>query len=141
MSDSTGNTQNYTGNNLSQPTPTTGTSTHAQHSRTADITHILSCARRCHVISLLDRHEEIALSKLTDIISVHEASVNDERQTSQQRKTVYVGLYQTHLPKLDEYEVVDVDDRKNIVSRGPEYELYQRALDQMHDLVETEVEA
>lgn len=72
---------------------------------------ILSNRRRRLV---LRRLEEIGGESDTSDLAEYVASVeNDKPQaalSAQERKRVYVGLYQSHLPKMDEEDVLDVDD-------------------------------
>lgn len=49
------------------------------------------------------------LSKLTDQVAAWENETTPADLTSEQRKRVYISLYQTHLPKLDKADIVDYD--------------------------------
>ncbi|NIB98520.1 hypothetical protein [Halobacterium sp. R2-5] len=71
---------------------------------------LLSNARRRFVLSYLrDRSEPIELSELSREVAAWENDTPVEDLTSQQIKRVYVSLYQTHIPKLDESGLVDYD--------------------------------
>ena len=80
---------------------------------------ILSNSRRRLILSRL---EEVGGESTTSDLAEYIAAIeNDKPQsdlTSQERKRVYVGIYQTHLPKMDDAAVVDVDDR-GAVTLGP----------------------
>jgi hypothetical protein len=76
---------------------------------------ILSNSRRRLILAHLD---EVGGESTTSDLAEHIAAIeNDKPQselTSQERKRVYVGIYQTHLPKMDDVAVVDVDDRGTV---------------------------
>ena len=92
---------------------------------------ILSNSRRRLVLSRL---KEVGGESTTSDLAEYIAAVeNDKPQsdlTSQERKRVYVGIYQTHLPKMDDAGVVEVDDR-GAVSLGPN-------ADAVHQFLETD---
>jgi len=80
---------------------------------------VLSNSRRRLVLTRL--HEtggESTTSDLAEHIAAVENDKPESELTSQERKRVYVGIYQTHLPKMDDADVVDVDDR-GVVTLGP----------------------
>jgi hypothetical protein len=87
---------------------------------------ILSNSRRRLVLSHLDEvGGESTTSDLAEFIAAVENGKPQSELTSQERKRVYVGIYQTHLPKMDDADVVDVDDR-GTVTLGPNAEaVYQ----------------
>lgn len=75
-----------------------------------DIFEILSNHRRRMVLHLLqEREDEIQVKQLAEAVAAMENGVSVEELTSQQRKRVYVSLYQTHLPKMAELSLIDYD--------------------------------
>lgn len=73
---------------------------------------ILSNSRRRLILSHLQEvGGESTTSDLAEYIAAIENDKPEAELTSQERKRVYVGIYQTHLPKMDDAGVVDVDDR------------------------------
>jgi len=75
-----------------------------------EIFEILSSRRRRMVLYLLrQRAATLTVNELAEEIAAIENEVAVEELTSQQRKRVYVSLYQTHLPKLEETSLVDYD--------------------------------
>lgn len=73
---------------------------------------ILKNRRRRRILKLLKRHDErMTLSELAEEIAARENDIDRQNITSDQRKRVYVGLYQQHLPKMDKADVVDYDQR------------------------------
>ncbi|MGM0398729.1 MAG: DUF7344 domain-containing protein [Halobacteriota archaeon] len=71
---------------------------------------LLSSPRRRYVIHYLRRSgEPVELGNLADEVAAWENETPVEELTSQQRKRVYVSLYQTHIPKLEEFGIVEYD--------------------------------
>ncbi|WP_083898795.1 DUF7344 domain-containing protein [Natronococcus jeotgali] len=72
-----------------------------------EIFHLLSTSRRRDVIQyLLETGDQVRLPTLATYIAAveHETSVSDVTQAQYQR--IYIPLYQSHLPKLDEAGVI-----------------------------------
>jgi DNA-binding transcriptional ArsR family regulator len=81
---------------------------------------ILKNSRRRQTLHYLEQNGgEASLSDLAEHIAAIENDVAVEAITSSQRKRVYVGLYQCHLPKLDDKGIVDYDDDRGTVALGP----------------------
>ncbi|MFC3476427.1 DUF7344 domain-containing protein [Halobacterium litoreum] len=75
-----------------------------------EVYDLLSNARRRFVISYLrERDEPVELSDLSREVAAWENETAVENLTDQQVKRVYVSLYQTHVPKLDDSGIVDYD--------------------------------
>lgn len=89
-----------------------------QDSLTQDTVYdLLSNARRRFVLSYLrDRDEPIVLSELSEEVAAWENDAPVEELTDQQIKRVYVSLYQTHIPKLDESGLIEYDKESGEVS-------------------------
>ncbi|MFC7231253.1 hypothetical protein ACFQMM_07220 [Saliphagus sp. GCM10025308] len=69
--------------------------------------HILQTRRRRDTLRYLRRRDEpVDVRDLAEWVAAREQETTPERLTSRQRQRVYISLYQTHLPKLDEYGVV-----------------------------------
>lgn len=104
----------------------------ARDERLAEFFDLLSVHRRRHVVeevAALGPEEEIELGALSNAIAYTENDVpNPGSVTGQQRKRVYVSLYQTHLPKLDEAGMIEFDRRSNLISRGPMAKLADRVV-------------
>lgn len=81
---------------------------------------ILSSPRRRYVLYYLNQVDEpIELTALAEQVAAWENETNTESLTDQQRKRVYVSLYQTHVPKLDESGVVRYDENDGTVELAP----------------------
>lgn len=81
---------------------------------------LLSVERRRRVIAYLDDNEgETTVGELAEEIAAIENNTEVRLLSSQQRKRVYVGLYQCHLPKLDDADVIEFDNARGTVTRRP----------------------
>jgi len=77
---------------------------------------ILSNTRRRMVLYYLRRSGGSAtVQELAEQIAALENDVEVEDLQSQQRKRVYVSLYQTHIPKLEETGIIEYDDARGVV--------------------------
>lgn len=95
-----------------------------------EIHDILRNERRRHIISHLKECDEtIAVSDLSE----HIASVESGESPAPRnvRKSVYVSLHQTHLPKLDDWGIIDYDYRSKeltLLERVEEVEVYMEVV-------------
>ena len=77
---------------------------------------ILKNGRRRRVLKYLrDADGEVTLSDLAEHIAAIENDTTPKQLTSSQRKRVYVGLYQCHLPKMDDAGVVDYNQARGLI--------------------------
>lgn len=74
-----------------------------------DIHFTLSNCRRRYLIRYLSREGESTVKQLSQIIAARENDTTVAELSYADRKTVYTALLQTHLPKLDEMDVVEYD--------------------------------
>jgi DNA-binding transcriptional ArsR family regulator len=80
----------------------------------------LKNARRRQVIRHLNEQDgPVSLSDLSEHVAAIENGTTPEEIDSKQRKRVYVGLYQSHLPKLDEMGVIVFDEDRGSIELGP----------------------
>lgn len=71
---------------------------------------ILSSPRRRYVLYFLRTTDEpVKLTDLAEQVAAWENDTIPENITEQQRKRVYVSLYQTHIPRLDEAGIIEYD--------------------------------
>jgi hypothetical protein len=74
---------------------------------------ILKNSRRRETLHYLNENGGTAtLSSLAEHIAAIENDTTVQQITSSQRKRVYVGLYQCHLPKMDSMDVIDFDKNR-----------------------------
>jgi DNA-binding transcriptional ArsR family regulator len=95
---------------------------------------ILKNRRRREVIHYLREHEErVTLSDLAEHIAALENDTDVTSITSSQRKRVYVGLYQCHLPKMADMDIVDFNQDRGIVGIGENADQLYEYLDSEDD--------
>lgn len=84
------------------------------------IFEVLKNRRRRDVLQYLQEEGGTAtLSELAEQIAAWENDIEVQALNSTQRKRVYVALYQTHLPKMDDAGIVDYDrDRGDVTLSG-----------------------
>lgn len=71
---------------------------------------VLSSSRRRYVLYYLSQHDApVELPDLAKEVAAWEMETPVEDLSPQERKRVYVSLYQTHVPKLDEVGLVEYD--------------------------------
>jgi DNA-binding transcriptional ArsR family regulator len=81
-----------------------------------DVFEILSSPRRRYLLYYLrQRQEPVELTALAEHVAAWENGVDTDDLTTQERKRVYVSLYQTHVPKLDEAGIVEYDPESGMV--------------------------
>jgi hypothetical protein len=79
--------------------------------------------RRRRAISYLKQEGgQTTLGELAEHIAAMENDKPVEAVTSKERKRVYVGLYQCHLPKMDDLDIVDFDQNRGTLGLGPNAE-------------------
>lgn len=85
-----------------------------------DVFEILSNQRRRHVYwYLTERDEPVSLRDLSEYVAAEENEKPIDQLRSQERKRVYVGLYQCHLPKMDAMGFVQFNKARGIIELGP----------------------
>lgn len=78
---------------------------------------VLKSPRRRYVLYYLRTHGGWNdLSDVTEQVAAWENDTTVANLTSEQRKRVYISLYQTHLPKLDEAGIVDYDQERGAIA-------------------------
>jgi hypothetical protein len=88
---------------------------------------VLKNARRRFVLEYLREHREpVGLDELTEYVAARETGTDVTKLHEQQRKRVYVALYQYHLPQMDETGVVCLDSsRRTVVADTTAEQLYR----------------
>ncbi|MCU4741922.1 hypothetical protein OB955_20765 [Halobacteria archaeon AArc-m2/3/4] len=81
-----------------------------------DIFHILQTARRRETVTyLLGEDEPVKMGDVAEHVAARENETTVAKLTSTQRQRVYIPLYQSHLPKLDEVGAIEYDKPAGIV--------------------------
>lgn len=83
---------------------------------TDDVFEVLYNRRRRDVITYLrERNGSATTSDLAEHIAAKENDITVQQLSSSQRKRVYVGLYQNHLPMMDDIGVIDYEKNRGTV--------------------------
>jgi hypothetical protein len=92
---------------------------------------ILKNKRRRTVLHYLNENEgPVALGDLAEHVAAVENDTTVPQVTSRERKCVYVGLYQCHLPKMDDMDIVEFNQNRGRVELGPNAAQLQQYLDE-----------
>lgn len=101
---------------------------------------ILGTSRRRSVIRYLETNPgPIAIGELADYIAAQEYDKTTEEVTQNERKRVYVSLYQSHLPKMTAADVIAYEQGESI-EQGPYFETYATMLAHADKVVRGESE-
>lgn len=84
------------------------------------IFEILHVSRRRDVLGYLEENDGAAsLDELAEFIAAKENGIEEWELSSSQRKRVYIGLYQCHLPKMDDAGIIDYNQPRGQVELKP----------------------
>ena len=84
---------------------------------------ILKNQRRRYVLEFLNEaDEEVTLSEVAEQVSAWENDKDISQISSKERKRVYVGLYQCHLPKMDAMGIVSFNKPRGVIELGEDTE-------------------
>lgn len=82
--------------------------------------HLLSNQRRRNALWYLRDHDgAVSMRDLAEWIAAQEHETTVAQLTSDERQRVYIALYQSHLPKLADYGVIEYNQSRGIVRRTP----------------------
>ena len=87
---------------------------------TDDLFHILQNQRRRRVLQFLqdfDEGEQVDMRDIAEQVAAWEHDTTVQQLSSNERQRVYIALYQSHLPKLDEKGVLEYNQSRGIVER------------------------
>lgn len=91
--------------------------------------HILRNQRRRDVLRFLSNAtKQVTVSDLAEHIAARECDKPISQLKSQERKRVYVGLYQGHLPKMDDFDIVSFDSDRGTIEPGPDLGQFEEFL-------------
>lgn len=81
---------------------------------------VLSNSRRRLVLSMVRRREDpVPVSTLSAAVGAYEAGISPDEVDASERKRIYVSLYQSHIPKLEDAGLVEYDDEARTVRGTP----------------------
>ncbi|WP_223301636.1 hypothetical protein [Haladaptatus sp. R4] len=82
------------------------------------IFHLLQTPRRRHVLRYLKDNDGIVeMRNLAEQVAAWENETTVQALTSDERQRVYIPLYQSHLPKLDEEGIIEYNQSRGTVER------------------------
>lgn len=87
-----------------------------------DVFHLLQCGRRRAVLRILSANDDQSVFRMRDVaeaVAAWEHDTTVAKLHSDQRQRVYISLYQSHLPKLDEHGVIAYDQSRGIIQPRP----------------------
>ena len=94
---------------------------------------LLSNTRRRYVLYHLRAESEASIRELSRRIAAWENDVDVSAVSSKQRKRVYTALHQTHLPRLDDYGVVEYDRDRGRIQPTDRMQVFEPYLEQTDD--------
>ncbi|MFC6905579.1 DUF7344 domain-containing protein [Halalkalicoccus tibetensis] len=92
-----------------------------EHSLSKDDTfHILQNERRRRVLQYLsDTKGPVDMRDIAEQVAAWEHDTTVQQLTSDQRQRVYIALYQSHLPKLADFDLITYNRSRGVVERTP----------------------
>lgn len=92
-----------------------------EHSLSMDDTfHILQNERRRRVLQYLsDTEGPVDMRDIAEQVAAWEHDTTVQQLTSDQRQRVYIALYQSHLPKLADFDLITYNRSRGVVERTP----------------------
>ena len=84
-----------------------------------EVFELLSSSRRRFLLSYLEEEHEETLVDIAVAMAAAEEGIDPEDVDREARKRTYVSLYQTHVPRLDEADVIDYDPDTGNVTLTP----------------------
>ncbi|WP_449404312.1 DUF7344 domain-containing protein [Halalkalicoccus subterraneus] len=83
-----------------------------------DLFHLLQNGRRRAVLRYFASRPEqrkFDMRTVAEAIAAWENEIPVEQLSSDQRQRVYIALYQSHLPKLDDYGVIEYNQSRGLI--------------------------
>jgi len=82
------------------------------------IFHLLQTPRRRYVLQYLkEREGTVEMRDIAEQVAAWENETSVQALTSDERHRVYIPLYQSHLPKLDEKGIIEYDQSRGTVKK------------------------
>lgn len=85
--------------------------------------------RRRYVLRYLIMEDGRAtMDELVEQIAAWELSKPIETITTQERKRVYISLYQTHLPRMDDVSAISYNKENGVITQGKYFDFFREYL-------------
>lgn len=99
-----------------------------------EIFEVLHNSRRRYALYYLKRKNGTAmLGDLAESLALWEQDDSEAYLSHRERKRAYVSLYQVHLPKLDELDIVEYDQSRGTIHLGSGFEQVEQYLSRPTD--------
>ncbi|WP_277556119.1 DUF7344 domain-containing protein [Halobaculum limi] len=95
---------------------------HLRLSRADYVFEALRERRRRVICRILQTTDDREIEDLAMDVATHESDDDERTVTNNEWELVFASLYHSHIPKLDDLEVVTYDDTTGIVNPGPRFE-------------------
>lgn len=96
----------------------------------AELFDVFSNARRRYAVKYLRRGGGTCdLAPLVEQVAAWENGIGTTEVTRTQRRRVYISLYQTHLPMLEDHGIVDWDPDTHTIELLPSADVFEPYLD------------
>ncbi|AGB39102.1 DUF7344 domain-containing protein [Natronococcus occultus] len=96
----------------------------------AELFDVFSNARRRHAVRYLKRRGGTCdLAPLVEQVAAWENGIGTDDVTRTQRRRVYISLYQTHLPMLEDHGIVDWNPDTHTIELLPNADVFEPYLD------------
>ena len=96
----------------------------------AELFDVFSNARRRRTVQFLKRQGgSCDLASLVEQVAAWENDADPDEVTRTQRRRVYISLYQTHLPMLEDHDIVDWDPDAHAIELLPSEDVFEPYLD------------
>jgi DNA-binding transcriptional ArsR family regulator len=82
---------------------------------TDEVFDVLGNARRRAVVRYLLEHGEVEMGTLAERVAAEETGTTPEEVGREERRRIYISLYQSHLPKLADVGVASYDRDRGVV--------------------------
>ena len=97
---------------------------------TDEIFHVLQNERRRNVLRYLrQRDGAVPMREIAEQVAAWEHGTTVEQLSSEERQRVYIPLYQSHLPKLDDVGAIRYQQDRGIVEKQAEARVFDPYLD------------
>lgn len=95
-----------------------------------DVFDVIRNQRRRRVLRYLGEQESpVSMGTIADHVAALENDKSAALLTAQERKRVYVGLYQCHLPKMDKLDVIEFNKDRGLIEPGPQAPYLEKYLE------------
>lgn len=98
--------------------------------------HLLQNSRRRSVLRLLIACDAdgVSMREVAERVAAWENDTTVSRLSSMERQRVYIALYQSHLPKLDDHGVIEYDRDRGTLRAMPLITVFEPYLDRGLDV-------